>query len=157
MTRIMAAMRDIREAVHDLGLSGYPLCVHSSLRSFGWVEGGALAVVYGLMAEGCTVMVPTFSWIFAVPPPPNMRRLRNGSDYDKYNGTTSGIGRIYTPDTVEIDEDMGSIPSAIVAMPQRTRGNHPLCSFTAVGHLEHELVMGATGASRLRNFSRSGT
>ena len=27
-------------------------------------------------------------------------------------------------------------------MPQRTRGNHPLCSFTAIGPLERELVLG---------------
>jgi aminoglycoside N3'-acetyltransferase len=32
---------DIRLAIRNLGLAGRPLCVHSSLRSFGWVEGGA--------------------------------------------------------------------------------------------------------------------
>lgn len=101
-----------------------------------------MAVVYGLLAEGCTVMVPTFSWMFAIPPTPNMRRPRNGWDYDSFDGSTSGIGRVYTSDTVEIDKDMGSIPSAVVAMPQRTRGNHPLCSLTTVGPLERELVLG---------------
>ena len=52
----MVATQDIREAVRDLSLSGHPLCIHSSLRSFGWVDGGALAVVYGLLAEGCTII-----------------------------------------------------------------------------------------------------
>ena len=29
---------DIRLAIRNLGLAGRPLCVHSSLRSFGWRE-----------------------------------------------------------------------------------------------------------------------
>jgi len=65
---------DIRQAVRDLGLAARPLCVHASLRSFGSVEGGARAVVDGLLAEGCTVLVPTFSWGFAVRPPCPARR-----------------------------------------------------------------------------------
>ena len=31
--------RDIALAIEKLGLSGKPVCIHSSLRSFGWVEG----------------------------------------------------------------------------------------------------------------------
>lgn len=135
-------VRHVVEAVRRLGLSGYPLCVHSSLRSFRWVEGGATAVVEGLLSEGCTVMVPAFSWTFAVPPPPTKRPARNGWNYDNYKGPTSGIGRVYTPNTMEIDKDMGAIPAAVVAMPQRIRGNHPLCSFTAVGPLASELISG---------------
>jgi len=135
-------IRNIREAVQDIGLSGHLLCVHSSLSSFGWVEGGASAVVDGLLVKECTVMVPTFSWTFAVPPPQGMRPARNGWDYDKFKGPTSGIERVYTPNTTKIDKDMGAIPAAIVAMPHRIRGNHPLCSFTAVGPLAHELISG---------------
>ena len=74
----MVTAQDIRESVRDLGLSGRPLCVHPSLRSFGWGEGGASAVVEGLLSEGCTVMVPMFSYTFAVPPPPGRRLARNG-------------------------------------------------------------------------------
>jgi aminoglycoside N3'-acetyltransferase len=53
---------DVRRATQDLSLSGRPLCVHSSLRSFGWVQGGADAVINALLAEGCTVLVPTMTW-----------------------------------------------------------------------------------------------
>ncbi|MBI4640625.1 MAG: AAC(3) family N-acetyltransferase [Candidatus Tectomicrobia bacterium] len=97
----MVTAQDIREAVRDLGVSGRPLCVHSSLRSFGWVEGGASAVVEGLLSEGCTVMVPTFSYTFAVPPPPGRRLARNGWNYDTVEGPTSGIGRVYSPESIE--------------------------------------------------------
>jgi aminoglycoside N3'-acetyltransferase len=138
----MVSIRDISEAVRQLGLSRQPLCVHSSLRSFGWVEGGASAVLDGLLSEGCTVMVPAFSWTFAVPPS-GARPARNAWDYDTFEGPRSGIGCVYTSDSTEIDkEDMGAVAAAIVARPERIRGDHPLCSFAAVGPLANELIAG---------------
>ena len=131
---------DVRAAVRALGLSHRPLCVHSSLHSFGWVEGGAATVVDGLLAEGCTVLVPAFSPAFAVPPPPDRRLVRNGWDYDRFPGPTGGLGRVYTPDSQEIDKAMGAIPAAVVGMPGRSRGNHPGNSFAAVGPLAHDLI-----------------
>lgn len=133
-------IQDIRFAIQDLRLSGRPLCVHASLRSFGWVEGGAQAIVDGLLADGCSVMVPAFSWAFAVPPPEDMRPARNGWDYDAYVGPTAGLGRVYSPEAMDIDRDMGAIPAAIMDMPRRVRGNHPICSFCAVGPLAARLV-----------------
>jgi aminoglycoside 3-N-acetyltransferase len=42
---------------------------------------------------------------------------------------------------MEIDkDDMGAVPAAIVTMPGRVRGNHPLDSFTAVGPRANELI-----------------
>jgi aminoglycoside 3-N-acetyltransferase len=125
----------VRQGVRDLGLSGRPVCVHASLRSFGCVEGGAPTVVEGLLAEGCTVLVPSFSEDFGVPPPPDRRPARNGWDYRRFRGSTRGIGRVYTPETSEIEPGMGAIPAAVVNRPGRVRGNHPLCSFAAVGPL----------------------
>jgi len=133
----------IRQALRDLGLSGRPLCVHSSLRSFGTVAGGAQTVVDGLLAEGCTVLVPTFSSdAFAVPPPVNMRPPRNGSRYDASPDATVGMDRTYTTEAREIDPDMGAIPAAVLAMSGHVRGDHPLCSFSAVGSRAGELVAG---------------
>jgi len=134
---------DIAAAARRLELSGLPACVHASLRSFGWVDGGAPAVVNGLLGESCTVLVPTFSWTFAVPPPVKRRRSRNAWDYDTWDTSYSGEGCIFAPDSNEIDvEDMGAIPASIVSMPQRARGYHPLCSFSAVGPLARQLVSG---------------
>ena len=72
----------IQQAVTDLGLADQPLCVHSSLRSFGHVEGNADAVIDGLLAAGCTVLVPTFSFLFSVRPSPTSAPARNGTDYE---------------------------------------------------------------------------
>lgn len=130
----------VQSALRSLDRSGRVLCVHSSLRSFGRVEGGAATIVNAILAEGCTLLVPTFSWGFAVPPPDGQRPARNGWDYSSYPGPTSGIGRVYSPTTMEVDQEMGAIPAAVLAMPDRVRGNHPLCSFTAIGPRAHELV-----------------
>ena len=139
----MVSAADIANAARRLGISGLPVCVHASLRSFGWVDEGAPAVVSGLLEEGCTILVPTFSWLFAVPPPANLRRPRNAWDYDSWEASSAGEERIFTPGSNEIDvEDMGAIPASIVSMPQRARGYHPLCSFSAVGPLARQLVTG---------------
>lgn len=124
---------DIRAAIRTLGLSQTMLCIHSSLRSFGRVEGGADTVIAALLAEGCTLLVPTFSWSFAVPPPRGQLPARNAWNYDRFPGPTSGTGRAYTAATTEIDGDMGAIPAAVLARPGRRRGDHPLNSFAAIG------------------------
>ena len=48
--------------------------------------------------------------------------------------------RVYTCGTVEIDDDMGAIPAAVIASPLRVRGYHPLCSFSAIGQLASKLI-----------------
>lgn len=133
-------IEDIRRAIRAAGLSGQPLCVHSSLRSFGQVEGGAVTVVRALLDEECTVLVPTFSLTFSIPPPPDMRPPRNAWDYDHPIPDPLGVGRSYTPETNEVGGWLGVIPATVLEMEGRVRGNHPLNSFSAVGPLAHELV-----------------
>jgi aminoglycoside 3-N-acetyltransferase len=132
---------EIRNAVRAMGLAGRPVCAHSSLRSFGWVEGGAGAVVDAFPAEGCTLLVPTFSGAAfeAWPDPPDAVE-RNG-----WSGpfpAERNPGDVYSPASAVIDADMGAIPAAVLARPGRVRGAHPLDSFAAVGPLAHALVSG---------------
>jgi aminoglycoside N3'-acetyltransferase len=133
--------QDIQESIRDLGLSNRPVCLHSSLNSFGHVAGGAQSVVEAFVQEDCTVLVPTFTWSsFAVPPPFDQRPPRNGWNYEAHSGSTAGMGRIYTPALLEIDSEMGIIAATVVASPGRARGNYPLCSFAAVGPLAEDLM-----------------
>jgi aminoglycoside 3-N-acetyltransferase len=101
--------------------------------------------VGGLLDEGCTVMVPTFTFAYeALPPPtPAMRPARNAFDYEN-PPAWAPPGRPYEPGSSEVDRSMGAIPRAVVAMPGRARGAHPLDAFTAVGPLARELVAGQT-------------
>ena len=140
----------IGEAVRALGLTGKPLAIHASLRSFGRIEGGADALIQALLSEGCTLLVPTFSSGFAVPAPPDMRPLRNGCgdygwmDADRSSGASAALASaIYEPGSMELDRDsMGALPAAVLRLPDSLRGNHPLNSFAAVGPLAEELIAG---------------
>lgn len=134
---------DIQRAAGDLGLSGRPLCVHSSLRSFGHVEGGARTVIDGLLAAGCTVMVPTFTYHHETSTPAGVRIERNGEDLHRDPSSVEDVP-CYVPDENLISEDMGAIPRALLQMPDRVRGAHPIDSFAAVGPLADALISGQT-------------
>lgn len=106
----MVTLNDIRQAARELYLCNRPLCVHASFRSFGGVEGGPATVIDGLLAEGCTVIVPAWTLTFAESP-----------DW------------VWHPDNKDIDPGMGAIAAAVVQDPRSGRGHHPLCSFAAIG------------------------
>ncbi len=144
-TRVVTA-HDIRAATREIGLVGRPICVHVSLCSFGWIEGGAASVVEGLLAEGCTVLAPTFSYRFGNMPSPGMRRwAQNAWQEERSWDDTEARALVYRPDSQDIDQrDMGAIATALLGMPGRGRGDHPLNSFAAVGPLAAELIAGQT-------------
>lgn len=139
---------DIRVAIKNLELSQALLCIHASLRSFGCVDNGALTVIEGLRAEGCTILVPAASWgFYAVKPKPHQLPERNGGSaeaWQRYFASLTeplpGTNRIYHPSTKEIDKGMGAIPAAVVNSPDCVRGNHPLFSFAAIGPHAHRLI-----------------
>jgi aminoglycoside N3'-acetyltransferase len=136
---------DISNAVRTLELQGKPLCVHASLRSFGHVEGGADAVIDGLLAAGCTVLVPSFSQHYVAPPDdPAMRPACNAIDYEHLDRDWPGEGRVYTPDTSEIEHYLGTLPRTVVERPGRARGLNPMNSFAALGPLADDLIRGQT-------------
>ena len=135
-------LADIRYAVRLLAPAHSPVCVHASLSSVGRVAGGADTVIDGFLAEGSTVLVPSFTGSYSVPPPAGWKLPCNGWDYDAFPGTADGVGRAYSNRTTEIDRDMGAIPEAIVRRHGRVRGHHPRNSFTALGPMARALVDG---------------
>jgi aminoglycoside N3'-acetyltransferase len=135
---------DIRRALRELGLAGQAVCLHSSLRSFGHVIGGAEAVVRAFLDEECTLLVPTFSSAFEVAPPLHLQFERNGWNYSNPPIQRHGSNRVYSPEVLDIDRDMGAIPATLVTWPGHVRGNHPLDSFTALGPHAAELVTNQT-------------
>ncbi|HET8895287.1 MAG TPA: AAC(3) family N-acetyltransferase [Gaiellaceae bacterium] len=134
---------DVAAGLSRLEIAEHPVCLHSSLRSFGRVGGGADTVVDGFLAAGCTLVVPTYSWTFATQPVDGLRPPRNGWNYELPRAA-DGSPRVFTTDTEEIDGDMGAIPAAVVRNVQRVRGSHPLCSFSAVGGMATAAVGGQT-------------
>lgn len=130
---------DIERALRGLGVAGQPVCLHASLRSFGRVQGGAPAVVRAFLDAGTTLLVPTFTCRFAVQPlPGEMLPARNA--WDPGESLPVAVPDPWSPDTTDVDRDMGQIPAAVAAWPGRIRGDHPMDSFTAVGPLARDLV-----------------
>jgi aminoglycoside 3-N-acetyltransferase len=121
-----------------LGLtSGMCLMMHSSLKSIGWVPGGAQLVIEALMeilgADG-TLMTPVHSThltdpkTWEAPPVPEAwhETIRNG--FPGFNPAT-------TP-----SRGMGIISETLRKWPGAVRSNHPHTSFCAVGPLAQSLM-----------------
>lgn len=134
---------DIRRAIDELGLGDKPVCLHTSLRSFGSVRPDADQMIDVFLRAGCTVIVVTASHgPFGVRPPEHLRPARNGSDYDSAAISDAGRDRIFDPSSNEIDESLGTLPRVLLRRPGRVRGNHPISSFAAIGPLASQLITG---------------
>ena len=119
----------LRKTIVKAGLVNKVICIHSSLRSFGEVTGGANAVIDAFLEEGCTILAPSFSYDYAIARVENIKQ--NGIDCNKEPFETNGL--IYNTGITAISSDMGAIPHAIVNTAGRFRGYHPTNSFVAIG------------------------
>jgi len=128
--------KDIKKAIKKTELSNKIICVHSSLRSFGEVEGGAETIISTFLEEGCTLLAPSFTYRFYLPPREEIEQ--NGIDDEMR--TIETTGRIYNSGIIDISSDMGAIPRAMVFTDGRYRGDHPSNSFAALGPEAEELI-----------------
>jgi aminoglycoside 3-N-acetyltransferase len=111
---------DIVSGLRSLGIAtGARLFVHSSLKAFGRVDGGAGAVCAALLEaagpEG-TVGVPTFTW---------------SANHDQ---------EIVTFDVANDACEVGIIPETFRKLPGAIRGEHVCHSLAATGPLARELM-----------------
>ena len=120
--------------LHRLGVRpGDTLLVHSSLRSLGFVVGGAAAVVQALLAAvgpDDTVVVPTFN---ANNSDPSRWALTRGQPvpqerWPAIRGQLPPFDPAVTP-----SDRMGAISEAVRTWPGAVRSQHPQTSFAAVG------------------------
>ena len=126
----------IQTGLIALGLEGKVVEVHSSLSSFGHVEGGAETVVRALLNVCATVLVPTYSIIGATNPPENDRPRQNGWDYEDYR-IPPGDVIPFDPDTFGVDSHifdyLGIIPLTLLRTRGTIRSKHPSGSWSANG------------------------
>ncbi|MFI7497057.1 aminoglycoside N(3)-acetyltransferase [Streptomyces sp. NPDC049687] len=125
---------------------GEILLVHSSLSSLGWVCGGAVAVVQGLMdvlGPDGTLVVPTQSGdlsdpgVWSNPPVP-----------EEWWGTIRATMPAYDP-LVTPSRGVGVIPETVRTWPGALRSAHPQTSFAALGARAAEVVDGHAPDCRL--------
>jgi len=136
---------NLQKSIQALGLAGQPVCIHSSLRSFGQRMEGLLDA---FLQSGCTVLAPTFSDMYEAPPVPEYMPENNGAgDYSYFYSKTYADVGVYTPESnLFSQEDMGAFPAMVLAKPDRQRGGNMLNSFAAAGPLAKELVEDQTNA-----------
>lgn len=128
---------DIADGLHQLGLDRTSeVIVHSSLSSFGYVDGGAEAVCTALTEVCGTVLMPAGSWdLTGLPAPPGLVRPRNAfwnaetwPEFDeKLSQATS-----FRAD-LPVDKWLGTIPETFRQTCSPFRTGHPLFSYQAAG------------------------
>ena len=133
---MLVTKKDIRKAIEETGLSGEIIFIHSSLSSFGEVEGGAKTIIDAFLEAGCTLLAPSFTYRFYLPPREEIEQ--NG--LDEYMRTIVTNDRIFNTNRIDISADMGAIPRSMVYTDVRYRGNHPACSFVGLGPEAKELI-----------------
>lgn len=123
---------EMREAITELGLEGKAVCVHASLRSFGH---SAYGILDEFLKAGCTVMAPSFSYMYAAPPVPGLMPERNGiKSYEALMAKEYPDGEPFSTDSGKVStEDMGMFPKVVLEHHGRVRGDNYLNSFTAAG------------------------
>ncbi|ALG08530.1 aminoglycoside N(3)-acetyltransferase [Kibdelosporangium phytohabitans] len=119
--------------------AGETLLVHSSLRSLGWVAGGAVAVVQALLevlGPHGTLVVPTLTADNSDPAgwssPPVPRQW-----WPAIRASMPAYDPLVTPST-----QVGVIPESVRTWPGALRSAHPRTSFAAVGAAAAELTSG---------------
>jgi aminoglycoside 3-N-acetyltransferase len=129
---------DLIQAIDAAGLRQGVIALHSSLKSFGHLEGGPETLVRAFLDAGCTLVVPTFTYSCQAAPPPGWSLNQNANvhqtdaAYDLVEG--------YDSASMIIEPSMGAVPACILSLPGRVRGSHPLNSFAAVGPHAVELI-----------------
>ncbi len=121
-------LRDLLLGFRELRLRDAQVIVHSSLKSFGPVEGGADTVVEALGKSFTTVIVPTFTYKTMVTPltgPPD-----NGIVYGS-GGDRNRMAEFFTP-KMPCDPLMGIIPETLRKYPRARRTSHPIQSFAGL-------------------------
>jgi aminoglycoside 3-N-acetyltransferase len=126
------------EAIRAVGMLNSIVCLHSSLKSFGRLEGGADTLIQAFLDLGCTLVVPTFTYAAAVPPPEDRQIPQNGWD-DSVSFDLENV-EAYDKNSKTVTRDMGAIPARVLELEGRARGLHPLNSFAALGPLADQLI-----------------
>jgi len=121
-------LRDLLLGLRELHLGNAPVIVHSSLKSFGEVEGGAQTVVNALAGVFQSVLVPAFTYKTMLTPltGPAHNAMTYGTGEDQ-----NRMAEFFTP-RMPADPLMGIIPETFRSHPHAKRSIHPIQSFAGI-------------------------
>ncbi len=135
----------ILRGLGELGTSpGDVVIVHTSLRSFGYVVGGAQAVHLALrdaLGPDGTLVVPAFTPQLCHP------STWHGRDLEACGDVSSQMPP-YDPLRTPVARSIGALPDLVRALPDALRSSHPHVSFAAQGPHASTVVAGHPDAWR---------
>ena len=108
-------------------------CVPGSNR----IEAGEL--LDELLALGCTVIAPTFTYDLEQPAPAGDRPSQNGWAYDEWMPLSHERRFDIRGQHLSLSE-MGIFPATMLSRSECVRGNHPINSFAEVGPRASEMI-----------------
>jgi aminoglycoside 3-N-acetyltransferase len=125
---MIVRLRDLLLGLRELKLGNAPVIIHSSIKSFGEVEGGAQTVVNALGGVFPGVLVPTFTYKTMLTPltGPEHNAITYGSGESQ-----NRMAEFFTP-RMPADPLMGIIPETLRNQPRAERSIHPIQSFAGV-------------------------
>ena len=136
----LCTRESLAHQVRELGVNrGDVLLVHSSLRSLGWVNGGAEAVVFALLdvlGDTGTLVVPTQSSDNSDP-----TNWQRPPVLEEWKPIIRETMLPYDPRTTRT-RLMGVIAETVRTWPGAVRSGHPQTSFAAVGPQAETLMAG---------------
>jgi aminoglycoside 3-N-acetyltransferase len=124
----MSTYDEIVSAFQALDLREKPVIAHASLKPFGYIEGGAEAVLDAMLTSFASIIMPTHTYKTQIIPdvgPPN-----NGIMY----GSGHAINQMAEPfhPGMRADSMMGILPETLRNHSSATRTAHPILSFAGI-------------------------
>src|SRR6266498_5082602 len=124
----MLGYDDLKSAFDELDLQEELIIAHASLKPFGYIHGGAEAVLDAMLASFHSIIMPTFTYKTKIVPdvgPPN-NGILYGSGKD-----TNKMAKPFHPD-MRADPMMGILPETLRNHPSAIRTAHPILSFAGI-------------------------
>jgi len=124
----MLTYRTLLTSFRGLDLANTPVIVHSSLSSFGQVQGGAESVIGALTAAFTGVIMPTFTYKTMITPEkgPSENGINYGSGHEQ-----NMLAEFYRPG-MPADVLMGIVPETLRRHHNAIRSIHPIYSFSGI-------------------------
>jgi aminoglycoside 3-N-acetyltransferase len=124
----MPDYEELVEAFRTLGLQEQQVIAHASLKPFGYIQGGAEAVLDAMLASFASIIMPTHTYKTKIIPdvgPPN-NGIMYGSGIDK--------NKMAEPFHIAMraDASMGVLPETLRNHPAAMRTGHPILSFAGI-------------------------
>ncbi|WP_327286155.1 aminoglycoside N(3)-acetyltransferase [Streptomyces sp. NBC_01205] len=153
--RTVVTRRQLADALTTLGVRpGDVAVVHSSLRAFGFVVGGAQAVYEALreaVGPDGTLVMPAFTPQLCHP------ATWRAPDLVRTDPAAAAAGMpVFDPLRTPVSRTMGVLPELLRALPGSLRSPHPHVSFVAEGPRAREITRSHPDAYRLSSQSPLG-